>query len=265
MNSVTVRTTTTTNKTIYYYIFFCPSARWICIIDSGGLNATEKGIPMYISHSPYSILIVIIPNVIIQFCLPPLSFRFIFFDFEFSFLFYFDASKFIGRSVVRSRQKSIYLELSFTFIRLHSVVLFDWVYVRPATTIYASYACMAFGILHCQIEWLLHNSSIHQSESMLRWHISQYHIRACLPYIAAYTIPRLNRSEKGNGEKRLKIETNLASNMIFYFITAVAWNEKRNRPNRRRWMNAEIKEWRKRNEQKIISKKNANKKHIANP
>lgn len=78
------------------------------------------------------------------------------------FLFYFDASKFIGKAFFVSRKIII-----FTW----NCLLIPLPFSRSLSHAFGLQldACMrmAFGISQCQLEWLLHNFSIHQLESML--------------------------------------------------------------------------------------------------
>lgn len=106
-----------------------------------------------------------------------------YFSISHSFLFCFNASKFIGRPFY-VRGKKIFVSICPLPARPGSPprrVVFPFSIFGPISSHYSPacvsrslcivvYVLMALVILHCQLEWLLHNSSIHQVESMLGWY-----------------------------------------------------------------------------------------------
>lgn len=148
-------------------------------------------------------------------------FCFILLDFDFELIFYFISMRLNLSAKHFTFGKNIYFDFRFVFYTPHHhrpILDYSLVCVLAFCVCNFVDVRVAFGILHCQLEWLLHNSSIHQLESMLRWYIHDAH--------AVWHLEWTSKMGKCGGiedaERRLKIETNLASNMIFYFITAVA-------------------------------------------
>lgn len=160
------KTTHKQNHLLYFCIFnfFFFLCWWICIIGLDGASAAQRYSSLRSANS-VDICSIIIPNLIIHYFSSASIFCVSHFSISIShlFLFYFDASKYIGKAFFVSRKKNIIFTWNCPLIRLPSSRSLPHAFGLQLDTCMR----MAFANLQCQLEWLLHNFSIHQLESML--------------------------------------------------------------------------------------------------